>query len=112
MIALFLHHDFDELICARPAASHSYRNPIERCHATANLGLLGGGMERIKKTCNGNNDVRLACEKYPDFKESYKKSVLPPKELLESVYSRLSLKDKPFRIVEAAEEEEIGRFIE
>ena len=69
-------------------------------------------MERIMKTCNGNNDVRLACEKNPDFKESYKKSVLPPKELLESVFSRLSLKDKPFRIVEAAEEEEIGRFIE
>ena len=69
-------------------------------------------MERIMKTCNGNNDVRLACEKNPDCKESYKKSVLPPKELLESVFLRLSLKDKPFRIVEAAEEEEIGRFIE
>ena len=51
-------------------------------------------------------------KKIPISKKATKKSVLSPKELLESVFSRLSLKDKPFRIVEAAEEEEIGRFIE
>ena len=30
LISLFLYHDFDDLISARPAAGHSYRKPICR----------------------------------------------------------------------------------
>ena len=28
LITVFIHHDLDELIAARPAAYHSYRNPV------------------------------------------------------------------------------------
>ena len=28
LIAVFIHHDLDELIAARPAAYQSYRNPV------------------------------------------------------------------------------------
>ena len=40
LIALFIHHDLDELIAARPAACQSYRNPVESCNAISNLGLM------------------------------------------------------------------------
>ena len=46
LIALFLDHDLDEVIAARPAAGYSYRNPIERCHSISNLGLQSVGMMR------------------------------------------------------------------
>ena len=57
----------DEGVAARPAAGHSYRNPVVRCHCIANLGLQSVGMmrlrqdpefERIMKKCDGNADVR------------------------------------------------------
>ena len=50
LIAQFLYHDFDEITAARPAADQSYRNPVERCHAIANLGLQGVGMMRTRMT--------------------------------------------------------------
>ena len=32
LIAVWKQHDLDEIVSARPAAGHSYRNPVERCH--------------------------------------------------------------------------------
>ena len=67
LIALLLYHDFNEIIATLPAANQSYRNPVEPCHAIANLGLQGAGMmqtsmtvdmEGMMKKCNGNEDVR------------------------------------------------------
>ena len=46
LIALFLYHDLDEIICAQLAAGQSFRNPIERCHSVANLRLQGVGLMR------------------------------------------------------------------
>ena len=121
LIALFLHHDFDEIIAAQPAAYQSYRNPVERCHAIANLGLQGVGMmraempaemERIMKKCNGNEDVRKECEKSPEFREAYKISMGMPRKLLEYVMGKLSLKDEQFKIQPPADEDEINYFIE
>ena len=31
-VAMFRSLGLDELISARPAAGHSFRNPVERCH--------------------------------------------------------------------------------
>ena len=50
LIELFLLHDFDEIVAARPAAGQSYRNPVERCHCIANIGLQSVGMMR-KRQC-------------------------------------------------------------
>ena len=64
---LFLAHDFDEIVAARPAANNSYRNPVERCHSIANLGLQSVGMMRSEqdrafedamRRCNGNADIQ------------------------------------------------------
>ena len=94
MMSLFIRHDMDEVVAARPAANHSYRNPVERCHCIANIGLQSVGMmrskggeefERSMKKMNGNNDIRKECEKNAKFKEDFENSMKQPKELLEYV---------------------------
>ena len=39
LISLFLFHDLGDVIAARPATDHSYRNLLKRWHCIANLGL-------------------------------------------------------------------------
>ena len=79
LLTLFLKYDFDGIIAARPAANHSYRNPVERCHSIANLGLQSVGMmrypqdddfERTMGICNGNEDIQEECEKGDEFMTS------------------------------------------
>ena len=115
LISLFLKHDLDEVVAARPAAGHSYRNPVERCHCIANLGLQSVGMmrtrqdpgfERIMKKCDGNADIRNECETNETFKTGFIESIRDARELLESVLSNLSLKDIPFTILPAATTED------
>lgn len=111
LISLFLMHDLDEVVAARPAAGHSYRNPVERCHCIANLGLQVVGMMRTRgdpdfekemKKCDGNADIRKECEVNETFKTGFLESIRHPRELLEQVLSNLSLKDIPFSILPAA----------
>ena len=98
LLSLFFKHDLDEIIAARPAANHSYRNPVERCHCIANLGLQSVGMmrtkqddefEKIMSKCNGNENIRKECVKNETFKASFLKSVETPRKLLEEVLSHL-----------------------
>ena len=46
LISLSLTHDFDEVLVSRTAAGLSFRNPCERCHCIANIGLNGIGVMR------------------------------------------------------------------
>ena len=115
LISLFLKHDLDEVVAARPAAGHSYRNPVERCHCIANLGLQSVGMmrsrqdpvfEQLMKKCNGNADVRKECESNKKFKEGFLESIRGTRELLENVLQNLSLKDVPFTVLPSATEDD------
>ena len=121
LLALFFKHDLDEVIAARPAANQSYRNPVERCHSIANLGLQSVGMmrtkqddefEKIIRKCNGNEDIRKQCEESESFKTSFLQSIETPRELLEEVLSHLSLKDNQFKIIKPATENEMEDLIE
>ena len=67
LLGLFFRHDLDEIVAARPAANHSFRNPVERCHCIANIGLQAAGMMRSRQDsdfesliarCDGNPDVQ------------------------------------------------------
>ena len=71
-IALFLLHNFEEILIARTAANLSYRNPVERVHAIANLGLQSVGlmrkampqnMENVIRNSNSNDEIRKLCSK-------------------------------------------------
>ena len=79
LIAMFLCYDLDEQISARPAAGCSYRNPIERCHAIANLGFQSVGLmrqsmnpetERIIKNLNSTADIRKAFTMHKDLEKN------------------------------------------
>ena len=61
----------DEAIFARTAANCSFRNPVERMHAIANIGLQSIGMmrsamdeneEKKIRKYNGNVEIRTACD--------------------------------------------------
>ena len=116
LISLFLRHDLDEVVSARPCAGHSYRNPVERCHCIANLGLQSVGVMRTKmdnnfehemKKCDGNHDIRKQCERDEKFKEEFLQSMKAPTELIEYVLKNLSLKDEPFEILQPADVDDI-----
>ena len=48
VITLFFLHTLDEIIFAPTSDGCSFRNPVERCHCMANLGLQGIGLMREK----------------------------------------------------------------
>ena len=56
---------------------NTYRNPVERCHCIANLGMQSVGIMRSKQSpeferamakCDGNADIRKECESNDTFK--------------------------------------------
>ena len=117
MIGLFHKHDFDEIVAARPAANHSFRNPVERCHCIANIGLQSVGMMRTRQDsdferemakCAGNSDVNKACEGNKSFYDAFTKSLSRPKQLLEEVLGNLYLKDEKFTVLDPADHKEIN----
>ena len=90
---MFLLLDLDELISARPAAGHSFRNQVGCCHAIANLGLQSVGMmrqrmgpedENIMKNLNNTEEIRKACQSHPRLKIILENSLNTCKELVES----------------------------
>ena len=116
LLGLFHKHDFDEIVAARPAANHSFRNPVERCHCIANIGLQSVGMmqsrqdsdfEKEMAKCAGNADVNKACEGNKSFYDGFIKSLDGPKRLLEEVLGNLYLKDEKFTVLDPADDEEI-----
>ena len=95
IISLFLHHDLDEAVFARTAAGCSYRNPVERGHATANLGLQSIGLmrkempkkhESVIKNLSTNEMLRKACADDAELAAAIKESLDQPKKLIEETF--------------------------
>ena len=84
LISLFLIHDFDEVLVSRTAAGLSFRNPCERCHCIANIGLNGIGVmrekmnpdfEKLMKNKNTTDEIRMLCNTHEDFKTALETSL-------------------------------------
>ena len=112
-------HNFEEILIARTAANLCYRNPVERVHAIANLGLQSVGlmrkampqnMENVKRNSNSNDEIRKLCSKNNDLEIELKKSLGQPKKLIEDVFKELSLKGKKFEIFQAATQDKIDTY--
>ena len=119
LISLFLYHDFDEIIAIRTAAGLSYRNPVERVHSIANLGLQSVGMmrarmapqmERAIKNRNSNAELRKCCKENEELSNGLSESLAVPIDFLKGVFSQLSLKGKKFKISEAASGSDIEKY--
>ena len=121
IVSVFLKLDLDEAVFARTAANCSFRNPVERMHAIANIGLQAVGImrgsmsddsENKLKTFGGNVEIRTACETDRDLLSEVTESLEKPKQIIETVLSNLSLKGKPFKIYQPVEEDEIQSYID
>ena len=115
LIGLFLHHDMDEVLVCRPAAGLSYHNPVERVCIIANLGLQSVGLMRQKmsadmeepiRNCNSSEELQKAIERHEELKASLENSVRVHVDPLNSVFSKLSLKDKRFQTFSQCTDEE------
>ena len=103
VIAMFFHHNLDELVVARTTAGLSFRNPVERVHAIANLGLQDIGLMREEM----NSEMEKIIGKYKSERfvrttksssSHWKKYSSSEVNLLEEVFQRISLKEKPFKL--------------
>ena len=118
LVCLFLLLDLDYLLAARTAPCHSWRNPVERIMSTLNLGLQSVGLareagdERFEaeaRNCNSLKDLRRAAEKRTEFRDKALTSIQPVKALLNSIFSRLNVKEKAVMTSDPAKAEELDR---
>ena len=61
---------------------------------------------------NGNVEIRVACEADKNLLSSIKISLEQPKQLIERVLSKLSLKGVPFKTYQASSENEIQSYMD
>ena len=109
----------DEVLACRPAAGLSYHNPIEKAHAITNLGLQSVGIMRQKmsadmeeciRNCNSDEELRKAIEQHEELKPFLENSLSVLIDLFNSVFSKLSLKDKRFQTFSPCTDEELTNY--
>ena len=119
LIGLFLRHDMDEVLVCRPAAGLSCSNPVERVHAIANFGLQSVGIMRQKMSAdmeeriinrNSNEELRKAIERHEELKPALGNSSSVSVDLLNSVFTKLSLNDKRFQTFSPCTGEELTNY--
>lgn len=97
----------DYVLAMRTAPHQSYRNWVERIMSSLNLALqtiaierrkMSDQMEHIIKSLNTMVSIRKAADKNDSFKTALTDSLEPVKSSLNSLFERLSLKQKNFMI--------------
>ena len=119
LICLFKKLDLDFLCAARTAPYQSWRNPVERLMSIINLGLQSVGIARSSvginvevelKKCNSMSQLRKVAERDTTIIGSVQDSLSPVKILLNSIMTRLMLKETPFQTYTSATVPEIEEF--
>lgn len=104
---MFLLDNCDYVLAMRTAPHQSYRNWVERIMSSLNLALqtiaierrkMSDQMEHIIKSLNTTVSIRKAADKNDSFKTALTDSLEPVKSSLNSLFERLSLKQKNFMI--------------
>lgn len=104
---MFLLDNCDYVLAMRTAPHQSYRNWVERIMSSLNLALqtiaierrkMSDQMEHIIKSLNTMVSIRKAADKNDSFKTALTGSLEPVKSSLNSLFERLSLKQKNFMI--------------
>lgn len=107
LISMFLLDNCDYVLAMRTAPHQSYRNWVQRIMSTLNLALqtiaierrkMSDQMEHIIKSLNTMVSIRKAADKNDSFKTALTDSLEPVKSSLNSLFERLSLKQKNFMI--------------
>lgn len=104
---MFLLDNCDYVLAMRTAPHQSYRNWVERIMSSLNLALqtiaierrkMSDQIEHIIKSLNTMVSIRKAADKNDSFKTALTDSLEPVKSSLNSLFERLSLKQKNFMI--------------
>ena len=105
------------VVAVRTPPYGSWKDPAERIMSILNIGLQTVGLMRNEspyrdiearlKKCNSKKEIRSYAEKDPEVKNEVLDSVKGVKDLLESVFSKLSLRGKTFKIFKAANENKL-----
>ncbi|CAL4071120.1 unnamed protein product, partial [Meganyctiphanes norvegica] len=91
-------------------------NPAERIMSILNIGLQNYALERVKgdadvendiKKCNSMASIRQLAEKKEDLREKWPGLIQPVQNTLSERFSRLALKDKPFKSLDPVSDESI-----
>jgi hypothetical protein len=107
LISMFLLDNCDYVLAMRTAPHQSYRNWVERIMSILNLALqtiaierqkMCDEMEHIMKSLNTMASIRKAAEKNVSFQTALTDSLESVKNSLNTLFARLSLKEKHFRI--------------
>ena len=114
LICLFLREDRDMVIAVRTPPYNSWKDPAERVMSILNLGLQAVGLMRRTvpdvtvqtglKSLSSMSEIRQFAEKNSNVRTEVEHSIEPVKELLGSVFQRLSLKGKVFKTFHSASE--------
>lgn len=116
LIVLFKRLGIDTLITMRTAPGHSRLNSTGRIMSILNIALqkcaltreeCTSEMEHILKSASSMSEIRAKANENPALKPAWLESVRPLKDLLEDRTRRLSLKDVPFFVQDAASEKEV-----
>lgn len=116
LIALFVRMNFDMLIAIRTCPNQSWTNPAERVMSILNLALQNVSLERQemdeafeRRLINKKNikAVRSEIEFCPELKDKVSESLLSVINLLNGRFERMKLKDRRFKVTEAADEKEM-----
>ena len=84
-----------------------------------NLALQGVGLtmkempaqfEAAISSCKSVKDIRTSCSNHPGLKEAIVMSIEPVKILLESLFVRLELREKPFQVFHSSSSSELDEF--
>ena len=105
-VAYFMQRNLDLLILVPTPPNHSWKNPAERVMSNLYLALQGIGVMRVRtksmeqhlQAANSLKSIRDLTKKHATLEDS----IEPCKTLIASVFSRLKLKGKNFKVFSAA----------
>lgn len=116
LVALFVKHKLSYVVAGRCAPCQSYMDPVERVMSLLNLGLqsvgvmrqeMASGYEQQIKSLNCMSEIRDRATKSNQLYDKIVESIKPVIDLLGSTLCRLSWKEKPLKIQEAASSTQI-----
>lgn len=118
LLCMFIEMDLDILVAARTAPHQSYRNPVERCMSTLNLGLQFVALERKEmdpdfekrvKNLSSLKTLRNAASTSDDLKVKMISSVQPCIDTMCNVFSRLEYTGKPVSVQHGAHDDAVSQ---
>ena len=107
------------LITVQTPPSHSWKNPAERCMSILNLGLQSVGIMRKEtesyeqqlKSANSLTAIRKLAEDDPAVEEEVIASVQPMIQMLEDIFTRLTLGEQHFQTFKAVSVDVLKEFV-